>query len=272
MNVALANTDEITLKKFLVYSLVLHALLAAAIAASIIYQYKGNQWLGTGSTQGDVKVSLVAPEAAGIPMPKPEVETASKMVDPTKSLYKEEPKPPEIPEPPQPELKIPKFKDDLKPKPIVHPSKEFVDAPRDVPRNAVRTGQSGAPNIPTGYGTKPGNPNAGTNFIGQGGGDFATRYGWYIEAVRRKIASNWNQFEIDPGVRAARKAHAVMTFAIYKDGSVKNIRLDQTSGNQSMDTSAQRALLSASPMPPLPNDYSGSYVTVIFDFDLAMMH
>jgi hypothetical protein len=37
-----------------------------------------------------------------------------------------------------------------------------------------------------------------------------------------------------------------------------------------MDTSAQRALLSASPMPALPSDYPGSAVNVTFDFDLSM--
>ena len=63
---------------------------------------------------------------------------------------------------------------------------------------------------------------------------------------------------------------AVMTFAIYRDGSVKNVRMEKSSGNLSMDNSAQRALASASPMPALPSDYSGSYVTVIFDFDLSM--
>jgi TonB family protein len=61
-----------------------------------------------------------------------------------------------------------------------------------------------------------------------------------------------------------------MTFVIARDGTVKDIRVAQTSGNYSMDTSAQRALLSSSPMPALPNDYSGSYVNVTFDFDLAM--
>lgn len=105
---------------------------------------------------------------------------------------------------------------------------------------------------------------------GQGGGDFTTRYGWYIEAVKRRINSNWNQFTIDPQVRAERRAHATLTFAIYRDGSVKNVRMDQSSGNLSMDNSAQRALLSSVPMPQLPSDYSGSYVTVIFDFDLSM--
>jgi TonB family protein len=61
-----------------------------------------------------------------------------------------------------------------------------------------------------------------------------------------------------------------MTFTIARDGTVKNITVAQTSGNYSMDTSAQRALLSASPMPALPSDYSGSAVNVTFDFDLSM--
>jgi protein TonB len=62
----------------------------------------------------------------------------------------------------------------------------------------------------------------------------------------------------------------VMTFTIYRDGSVKNIRMEQSSGNSSMDNSAQRALANAAPMPALPNDYSGSYVNVSFDFDLSL--
>ncbi|HEX4537903.1 MAG TPA: energy transducer TonB, partial [Candidatus Acidoferrum sp.] len=111
---------------------------------------------------------------------------------------------------------------------------------------------------------------SGVQIQGQGGGDFATRYGWYVEAVRRKIGSNWNLFEIDPAVRSARRAKSVLTFTINRDGSVKNIRMESSSGNQSMDISAQRALANASPMPPLPNDYSGSYVNVNFDFDLSM--
>ncbi|PYU08001.1 MAG: hypothetical protein DMG33_02915 [Acidobacteria bacterium] len=37
-----------------------------------------------------------------------------------------------------------------------------------------------------------------------------------------------------------------------------------------MDNSGLRAVLSSNPMPALPNDYSGSYVVVTFDFDLGM--
>jgi protein TonB len=125
-------------------------------------------------------------------------------------------------------------------------------------------------NLPTGTSNVAGAPNPGVNIQGQGGGDFAARYGWYIDAVRRRISQNWMQSTIDPAVRAARSARCTMTFTIMRDGTVKDIRLAQTSGNYSMDTSAQRALLSSSPMPALPNDYSGSFVNVTFDFDLAM--
>jgi TonB family protein len=284
MNVALANSDQVTLRKFLAYSAFLHGALVLAIGVAAFYQYRGDQWNSVGGNQGnDVKVNLVP--SAGIPMPKPDVFSDSHAIDPTKGLYKEEPKAPEVPEIPKDALEIPKFKEEhpVKPpvratkefkdepraKPVPHPSKVFEDL-RPAPNNAVNYGKGGSPNLPTGYGTTPGATTSGVQVQGQGGGDFATRYGWYVEAVRRKIGSNWNLFEIDPAVRSARRAKSVMTFTIYRDGSVKNIRMEQSSGNASMDYSAQRALASAAPMPALPNDYSGSYVNVSFDFDLSM--
>ena len=125
-------------------------------------------------------------------------------------------------------------------------------------------------NVPTGYSDQPGPLNGGVAVQGQGGGDFATRYGWYIEAVRRAVNQNWLQNTIDPGVRAARRAKTTLTFTINRDGTVKSIRIAESSGNRSMDDSASRALLSIEHFPPLPADYSGRYVDVTFDFDLSM--
>jgi protein TonB len=283
MSVALANSDEITLRKFLAYSVFLHGTLAIAIGLSAWYQYRGNQWQGEGGALGsETKVTLVP--NAGMNLPKPDFTSDSHVVDNTKGLYKEEPKPPEIPEVPQDALAIPKFKDQTPPKPAYKSDKEFKDEPRKKPvpnpskvfedlrrnpDNAVNYGKSGSPDM-SGNGNVSGPPVSGMRFLGQGGGDFATRYGWYVEAVRRKIGSNWNLFEIDPAVRSARRARTVLTFTINRDGSVKNIRMESSSGNISMDNSAQRALASAGTMPPLPNDYSGSFVNVDFDFDLSM--
>jgi TonB family protein len=260
------TTDDASLRRFLIYSLFLHGLLAGAIIASVIFHFQGNRWgdVGGGS-EGEVNVKLVG--SVGLPMPKPPDVTESRVFDPTDSLYKTQPQP-KPPEPPKPEVKIPEFKKEKPPKQIERRSKT-LDNPTPAPDNAVAA-NGGKMNVPTGTAPVQGAAAPGVNIQGQGGGDFAARYGWYIDAVRRKIAMNWLQSTIDPAVRSAHTAKCTMTFVISRDGTVKDIRIAQTSGNYSMDTSAQRALLSSSPMPVLPTDYSGSYVNVTFDFDLAM--
>jgi periplasmic protein TonB len=264
-NPAFVTSEDVNLRRFLVYSLLLHGGLAALIASSIIFHFQGNRWgdVGGGS-EGQLNVKLVG--SVGLPMPKPPDVTESRTFDPTDSLYKTvpQPKPPELP---KPEIKIPKFKEEKRLPPT--PKSRVFENPTPAPENAVAQ-NGGRMNVPTGTAQVPGAAAPGVNMQGQGGGDFALRYGWYVDAVRRKIGQNWLQSTIDPGVRAARTAKCTFTFTIMRDGTVKDIHVEQSSGNYSMDTSAQRALLSSSPMPALPGDYSGSYVNVTFDFDLSM--
>jgi periplasmic protein TonB len=269
MTAAVANPNELSFRRFLVYSLILHAALVLWIALSIYLHFQGPEWGGIGGTSGSVNVKLVGPPP-GLPLPTQPSFADSHAVDPTKGMYKEEPKPPVLEDALKNAQKIPEF-EKYKPKPPSHPSKVF-ESKIPPPENAVPYGKGGSPNIPTNYATNPGGGSGPVSALGQGGGDFASRYSWYVEAVRRRIGENWLQSTIDPSVRAARTAHCVMSFRIYRDGSVKNIQLTQSSGNLSMDNSAQRALLSAVPMPALPSDYSGGYVDVTFDFDLSMNH
>jgi TonB family protein len=263
MTTAVSNYDEPQLKKFLVYSLCLHGLLALSVVASIYFRWNGNAWGGVGgASEGDVKVNLVG--SAGIPMPQPPVVSESHTFDPTESLYKAQPQP-KPPEPPKDITKLPEFKKEKPPKQIEKKSRTFEDK-TPPPSNAVDYGQGGRPKIPTGYAQTPGAPSSGVVIQGQGGGDFAGRYPWYVEAMKRRIAQNWIQSSIDASARASRTMHAVATFTINRDGSVKDIRIAQTSGNASFDNSGLRALFSSNPMPPLPGDYSGSYLNVTFDF------
>jgi TonB family protein len=261
MTTVVANPDEFGLGKFVAYSLVLHGLLAGTIVASILLHWRGSVWSSAGgASEGDVKVNLVG--AVGLPMPKPPVIDDSKTFDPTNSLYKEQPQP-KPPEPPKEVIKIPKL-DKEKPKPIQRPSKVFENK-KPPPDNTVNQ-HGGQPNLPTGYSATPGASSSGVNVSSQGGGDFAGRYPAYVEAIRRRIAQNWMQSTIDPAARASRTIHAVATFTINRDGSVKDIRITETSRNSSFDNSGLRALYDSNPMPPLPADYSGSYVSVTFDF------
>jgi protein TonB len=263
MSVAVANPDDLTLKRYIVYSLILHGLLTGGVIVSMIFHLQGNNWGSVGSGgEGDVKVSLVSGRA-GIPMPPPPEITESKTFDPTDSLYKTLPQP-KPPEPPKPETKIPEFKNEKRPKQIEHRSRTF-DNPTPVPDN-VAPQYGGRMTPPTGYQQTNGAASNGVQMSGPTGGDFAGRYPAYVEAIRRRISQNWVQSSIDPAARASRTIHATATFTINKDGSVRDIRITSTSGNSSFDTSGLRALYDSNPMPPLPADYSGSYVSVTFDF------
>jgi TonB family protein len=260
-----ATSDELNLGKYLSYSVFFHVALTALVLSTVWLQHAGDSWGGIGGGDSGVKVNLVS--SAGIPMPPTINPTESEAVDITKGLYKAEP--PKPPEPKVDSTPIPKFKEEKQ----LPPSKlsKVFEKKQPPPPNAIPYGKGGQMNVPTGYSQTPGPLNGGVAVQGQGGGDFASRYGWYIEAVRRAVGQNWMQNTIDPSVRMAHRAKTTMTFTINRDGSIKDIRVSQSSGNRSMDDSAVRALQSIDHFPALPADYSGRYVDVTFDFDLSMM-
>jgi len=264
---AVYTSDDLNLKRYVSYSVLFHIGLSLLMLLGIWLERTGESWGGIGGAgDGAVKVSLVA--SAGVPMPPTITPTESQVIDPTKGLNMEEPQP-KPPEPPKDTTNIQKFEKE-KPLPPSKKSKVFENkTPR--PDNAINYGKGGQMDIPRGSSDQPGPLNgSGIQATGAGGGDFASRYGWYIEAVRRAVNQNWMQNTIDPAVRAARRARTTLTFTIERDGSVRNIRIAESSGNRSMDDSAQRALLSIDHFPALPSDYSGRYVDVTFDFDLSM--
>ena len=277
MYTAVANSEQISFKPYITASGILHAALIVLLALSAYFHWEGNRWAGPGGGNESTKVTLVG--NSGVPMPKIPSVNESNVVDPSKSLWKNDIKP----EPPQPkkeeivppDLKnVPEFKTleklNKKPPPPARQNKAFEPKIPN-PTNAVPGKNLGAPNITTGAGTNPGSSTTpGLAIKSEGGGDFASRYGWYIESVKRRIQGNWLQNTIDPGVRAAHTAHAVVEFTIAIDGTVKDVQISQASGNASMDNSGLRAIMSSNPMPALPPDYSGSSVRVIFDFDLSM--
>ena len=256
---------DLSLKKYFFRSVIFHVLLTATLLTGSYFEREGVLWGGVGSkSNGGTKVNLVS--SAGLPMPKEETVTESKVVDPTNSLHKEEPKP-KPPEPKTDATPIRKFEKE-KPLPPSRKSRTLENKTPE-PDNAI-PGHGGSPNLPTGYSQTPGQSSPGVSAIGQGGGDFAGRYPYYVDGVRSRVEQSWDQTTIDPAARAAHRAHAVMSFRINANGSISDIRISQSSGNSSMDYSAMRALQSIDAFRPLPNDYMGKYVDVTFDFDLYL--
>jgi periplasmic protein TonB len=249
--------DE-SLKRPMTLSIGFHAALGAMLVVSTIYSHRGENWGGPG---GAITVGLVG-SVPGVPLPKPDVESASRVVDESKGLYKTEPKP-KAP-PPTDATPIPKFERNKPPKYVTRPSR-VLENPAPPPENAVPYGGGGAPTVPYTSFSMGSGTQGGMGFSGAGGGNFGSKFPWYVEAVQRRVSSSWLQTTVDPGISTAPRA--VVTFDILRDGSVANIQVMRSSGNSSVDTSAVRAIRASSPLERLPGEYSGSKVSVEFWFD-----
>lgn len=92
--------------------------------------------------------------------------------------------------------------------------------------------------------------------------DFGGKYGWYVDAVKRRVQQNWLTYEIDPRIKAPHRAF--IEFDITRDGSPANVHLAQSSGVPSLDQSAMRAIQRIDSFGKLPE---GNSVTVEFWFD-----
>jgi periplasmic protein TonB len=253
-------------------AVLLHIVLGGLLVLMAFYAPARESWGSAGD--GAVKVGIVG-SVPQIPLPRPELETPNRVVDETRGLYKEEPPKIEEPQPDAiPILKIPKIKPPpptkesnvtpVRPK-VEHPSK-VLENHAVPPPNAVPYGQGGAPTIPvTSFAMGQGNTQAGISFSGQtGSGDFGSRFPWYVEAVQRRISSNWLQSTIDANVSWAPRVE--VSFTILSDGTVTNIQITRSSNNYSVDTSAVRAIKDSSPLDRLPAGFSTTTVDFYFDY------
>lgn len=114
-------------------------------------------------------------------------------------------------------------------------------------------------------------PNYDLNSSGSGvgigqGNPFGNRFGYYANIIRERVAQAWKPSQQDPRARAAPPV--ILTFSIYRDGRAGDIKVIQSSGNPTLDYSAQRAILEASPFPPLPQGFERNAATIEFQFQL----
>jgi periplasmic protein TonB len=252
------RNDE-TLKRFLLASLALHLVIASFAVLRLYLSRPTEGWGGPG---GAITVGVVGSVPA-IPLPHPDVESPNRVVDESKGLFKAEPKP--LPKPEADATPIPKFERNKPPKYITKPSK-VLENRIPPPPNAIPYGGGGAPTVPTtSFAIGAGTTQAGMAFNGNGGGDFGSRFSWYVEGVQRRISGNWLQSTVDPSLAYAQRV--VVTFTILRSGDVANVQVTHSSNNASVDNSAVRAVLESKPLDRLPAAYAGSNVNCEFWFD-----
>jgi TonB family protein len=108
---------------------------------------------------------------------------------------------------------------------------------------------------------------SGSGGVGVGAGSpFGSQYGYYVDLLRQRVSEKWRTQDVDPRLQTAPPV--IVSFDIQRDGTVSNIRLLQRSGTSTLDFSAQRAIMEASPLPPLPAGYTGRFATIEFWFQL----
>ena len=89
-------------------------------------------------------------------------------------------------------------------------------------------------------------------------GDFP--YTIYIQNMNRLIGQHWARPDVKTGTST------ILYFAVDRDGTIHDVKIETPSGNSFYDRAAQRAIVETSPLPPLPFAYSGTFLGVHLTF------
>lgn len=104
----------------------------------------------------------------------------------------------------------------------------------------------------------------GTTSIGTTDAAFGARYAYYVRQLTQKVAQQWYTTMLDS---AARGHRVYITFEIARDGTPSNIRIQQPSGDPTLDRTALSAVQHIDTFGPLPDDYTGTHINVVYYFD-----
>ena len=82
----------------------------------------------------------------------------------------------------------------------------------------------------------------------------------YIATMVYRIRSAW---ALNQGARG----QALVKFTIMRDGSIRNAEVERSAGSPLLDTAALRAVLQTRTLPPLPDQFPNSTLTVHLNFE-----
>jgi protein TonB len=256
----MASTNELEtggLGRPLAWSAGLHVGFTAFLIlwATYITGIRGQGW-GSGGGGDAMGATLVN----SVPLPASTVQTNNVLATESKGLSQSQPKA-EVEEKEPDAIPIADKNSKKKPKPVTTASAR--KAQPEPQSNEIPYGEGGPVSGPYAM-FSAGGAKGGFGFTG-GGGDFGSRFSWYVQAVQRKVSENWLRYEVDPNVKEASRVY--ITFDIGRDGRPTNVQLEQPSNVPSLNISATRAIQRIDTFGPLPPEYSGSRVSVEFWFD-----
>ena len=243
----------------LVWSAGFHlAITAFILLYSVVFTGSRGEGWGGGGGGSAMGVTLVS----SVPLPAAPAPTQNVLANESKGVTKSEPK---VEEKEPDAIEIQGKNTKIKPKKPPTPTKENPKPAPEPETNQVAFGEGGPVSGP--YGSfAAGGAKGGFGITGSGG-DFGTKFGWYVQIIQRKVSENWLKYEVDPRITSAQRVY--ITFDVARDGHPLNVQVEQSSGVPSLDDSAKRALQRIDTFGPLPQDYSGSKISVEYWFDYS---
>ncbi len=229
---------------------------ALLIYSAVFYNTGGGTW-GSGGGGDAIGATLVST----VPLPANPSQTQNVLANESKGVTHSQPK---IEEKAPDAIDLQGRNAKIKPKKKQETvTKEKSQAEPEPDTNQVAFGEGGPVSGP--YGTFSAAGAKGGFGITGSGGDFGTRYGWYVRVIQQKVSDNWLRYEVDPRITSAQRVY--ITFDVARDGHPTNVQVEQSSGVPSLDISAVRALQRIDTFGPLPADYSGNKISVEYWFD-----
>jgi protein TonB len=233
-------------------SIALHLALAGTVLLwGVLGGFFHHSLWGSAGAGGAIQVNLVS---SALPLPSNQPVNQNVLSTETPS---------QAPAPPTPKAKQAEDETAI---PITGKQKkqEHETTPRTPPKQ-----QQPTPNTRAAYGEQSGSsiPRAAQPSLTAGptsinNGDFGSLFGWYVDGISRKMATNWYKTLVDP--TTPRGARAYIDFTIYRDGTVGNPKLERSSGSSTLDRSCVDAARRVDTFGPLPGGYNQSTLLVSY--------
>jgi protein TonB len=242
-----AQIEHESLARPAVGSLFLHG---ALVAALLLYGLIGsffhqNQW-GNAGSGGAIQVNLVS---SALPLPNDQPRNQNVLATETPSQAPAEPAPKE--KQAVDETAIPISGKEIKPQQQTTKKTPPLPTPQS---NKAQYGEQAGSLMQRATQAQ----NGSNGPVNVSGGNFGTQWGYYTDDIQRRMGQQWNRTEVSPNT--PRGARAYIEFSIDRSGNKSNIKLDQSSGSSSLDSSCLRAAQRVDRFLTLPSGYNQSTV------------
>lgn len=90
-------------------------------------------------------------------------------------------------------------------------------------------------------------------------------FAYYLTILQNRVQNNWN-----PPYQTSTQQEKISTivgFQVLRNGKIVNVSVEKSSGRYLYDQAAQRAVYSANPLPPLPDEFNGEFLSVHIEFE-----